>query len=283
MNKSTFLSLIIASMAATSCGSSTSNADADAGQQGLISNFAISETFKTATASYLCEGDTTFGAGVPVYTTRSVSVQWPERFGSNDLTCLHDSLLSAVFDSRPAEIDAAIGDFLAHPAGFGDYKLSKVDSVPAGNVRELFHDVRCHTVGFCDSYIVYKIERTEYQGGAHSSYSASFLNYDVRHNNVLDFSEVLLPGNDNAILDVVKSTLCDQFYASSLQELAEKAGIFTDQIFLSHNIYLTDHSIVFYYNPYDIAPWAVGAVEVAVPWYEISQYLTPGVRSLMSK
>lgn len=289
MNKSTnyILSIIALLAAATSCGNaSKTEATADGSQQGAIRNFVINETFKTATATYLCQGDTTFGSDVAVYTTRSVSVQWPERFGDNDMACLHDSLLSAVFDSKPAEIDAAIGDYLAHPIGYGDYKLVKADSVPyagADAVRELTQSVRCHTVGFCDSYIVYRIEHTEYRGGAHSSYSAMFLNYDIAHNNVLDFGEIFLAGNDDAILSAVKTSLCDQYFAATLEELAEKSGIFTDQIFLTHNVYLTDSSIVFYYNPYDIAPWAVGPIEVEVPWYCLDEYITPAVRSLLTR
>ena len=166
MNKSTSYILgIITLLCASACGNS---GKADAGtnadtRQGAIKNFAINETFKTASASYLCEDDTTFGDDVAVYTTRTVSVQWPERFGDNDLSCLHDSLLSAVFDSKPAEIDAAIGDYLAHPIGFGDHKLARVDSLPDvgyDRMRELWQKVSCHTVGFCESYIVYKIEHS---------------------------------------------------------------------------------------------------------------------------
>ncbi|MGN1246409.1 MAG: RsiV family protein [Muribaculaceae bacterium] len=289
MNKSTMSLLgIIALLSASACANTAAKGDAtsdSATAQGAINNFIINETFKTASATYRCDGDTTFGADVAVYTTRSVSVQWPENFGATDISCLHDSLLSAVFDSKPAEIDAAIGEYLAHPIGFGDYKLSRVDSLPAGDydtVRELWQKVRCHTVGFCESYIVYKIEHSEYQGGAHPSYSANFLNYDIAHNNVLDFNEIFMPGNDEIILDVVKASLCDQYYATSLDELAEKSGIFIDQIFLTHNVYLTDDSIVFYYNPYDIAPWAVGAVEVEVPRFNLDQYLTPAVRELLN-
>ena len=48
-------------------------------------------------------------------------------------------------------------------------------------------------------------------------------------------------------------------------------------------MYLTDSSIVFYYNPYDIAPWAVGPVVVEVPTYNLDQYLTPTVQSLLNR
>ena len=280
----TLSALTAAIMLATSCGN-TGKTDTKDSQSRDINNFIIEETFKTASSCYKCVGDTTFGADTEVFTTSSVSVQWPEKFGDNNLKSLRDSLLASVCDSAPVSIDEAIGTFLAHPIGYGDCELQRIDSVPdaSASVRVLSQNIRCHTVGFCEHYIVYKIEADEYRGGAHPSYSAKFLNYDVKRNNVLDFNEIIQPGNDEIVLDVIKASLCDQYYATSLDELAEKSGIFTDQIFLTHNVYLTDSSIVFYYNPYDIAPWAVGPVVVKVPTYNLDQYLTPTVQSLLNR
>lgn len=268
-------------LTATSC-TKASKASDESNETPEICNFAIGETFKTAAACYRCVGDTTFGADTEVFSARSVSIQWPEKFGNNDLKGLQDSLLASVFDSRPAPIDKAIGYFITHPMGYGDYTLEKVDSMPeaSASVRVLTQDIRCHTVGFCERYIVYKIEEQGYMGGAHSSYGARFVNYDVKRNNVLDFDEIFTAGNEAILLDVLKASLCDLFYAGSLSELAEKSGIFTDQIFLTHNVYLTGNNIVFYYNPYDIAPWAVGPIEVPIPVYNLDQYLTDEARDL---
>ena len=277
----TLSALTAAIMLATSCGNA-GKTDTKDSQSRDINNFIIEETFKTASSCYKCVGDTTFGADTEVFTTSSVSVQWPEKFGDNNLKSLQDSLLASVFDSAPVSIDEAIGTFLAHPIGYGDCELQRIDSVPdaSASVRVLSQNIRCHTVGFCEHYIVYKIEADEYRGGAHPSYSAKFLNYDVKRNNVLDFNEIFAEDSDSIILDVIKASLCDMYYADSLTELAEKSGIFTDRIFLTHNVYLTGNNIVFYYIPYDIAPWAVGPIEVVVPYYNLEQYLTDEAQDL---
>ena len=284
MNKSAIFSFLVAAVAATACGNASKHTHAASpAEPGKIRNFDIAMTVKSASASYLCVADTTFGADVPVFSTSSVSVQWPERLGDAVPSCLHDSLLSTLFASKPASVDAAIADFVAHPIVNGDYKLQPVDSVPSGNVRELFQNINCHTLQLSDDYIVFTVECSEYSGGAHPSYSASFLNYDVRNKNVLDFNEIFLPGNDDAILSQVVKALCGRFHAASLQELQEQAGFFIDSLFLTHNVYLTRENVVFFFNPYEIAPWAEGPVEVPVPWYEVDQFITANVRALIYK
>ena len=50
---------------------------------------------------------------------------------------------------------------------------------------------------------------------------------EEKRNNVLDFNEIFAEDSDSIILDVIKATLCDMYYADSLTELAEKSGIFT--------------------------------------------------------
>ena len=95
-----------------------------------ISNFEIYEEFKTASAAYLCKGDTTFGKSVKVYTTASISVQWPRRFGDSDVKSLQDTILAHSFVTPKASIDSCIVDFISCPIGYGEYALEKVDFQP---------------------------------------------------------------------------------------------------------------------------------------------------------
>jgi hypothetical protein len=63
-----------------------------------------------------------------------------------------------------------------------------------------------------------------------------------------------------------------QYDVSSLAELDAK-GIFSDQLFLTHNFYISGDSVVFHYNPYDIAPYSEGAIDVVVPYLQIADYV----------
>ena len=95
-------------------------ADSDGANGGDISNYEIYEEFKTASANYLCEGDTTFGKDVKVYTTASISVQWPRRFGDADVKALQDTIIAHTFATPKASIDSCIIDFISKPVGYGE-------------------------------------------------------------------------------------------------------------------------------------------------------------------
>lgn len=273
MRTSLIATAAIAAIAMASCGEKQAESSAD------ISNFEISETYKTAWATYLRVDDSTFGDNVQVYSQAAISIQWPNKYGDNDISCLQDSLIANVFGFTGVSIDQAISDYVAQPLGYGDFELLKVEDPDPEGVT-LLQSVSVHTVGFCERYIVYKITEFENNGGAHPVYASKFLNYDIRRNQVLEFSDIFVADSEQALLDAITAELLDMYFSADLEELEEKSGIFTDQIFLTDNIYITGSDIVFFYNPYDIAPWAVGAIEVPLHEYDLEDILTPEAKAL---
>ena len=257
-----------------SCGSKTGDS-----ATLPIDNFEINETFKTASATYSIAPANGGDEYTADYTQTAVSIQWPVKYGENDITSLQDSLIANVFGLEGVTIDQAITSFLEMPLGYGDYDLTLVDEPrPGGDVW--LTSVSAHTVGFCERYIVYRITEFEDNGGAHPSYASKFLNYDIRRNAVLDFNDIFSPGNDEALLDAVVAGLLDLYFAYSPEELEEKSGIITESIYLTHNIYITGSDIVFHYNPYEIAPGSVGPIEVQLHEYDLEEFLTPEALAL---
>ena len=72
----------------------------------------------------------------------------------------------------------------------------------------------------------------------------------------------------------MKQSLLSNYFCSSLDEVAEKSGIFINDLFVSHEIYLTGDEVVFFFNPYEIGPWAIGTVEIPVPVATLSECLS---------
>lgn len=247
-----------------------------------IDDFEIGEVYKTAKMSYKLVGDTTYGKGVSVYNTTSVTMQWPTRFGNNDVKALQDSLMLIVLDTTGIDINSAINHYISKPWWEGGGKPELVADVPAvsDSVRILERNVKMSSVGFCDTYMVFRIDYYEDFGGAHPNYYSHFLNYDIKNNKLLYYKDVFKPGTDAALLEVVKQGLCKKYMAGSLEELGEKSGIFIDQINVSREIYLTGDNVVFHYNPYAIGCWAAGTIDLEVPAYELLDYLTDTAKTL---
>ena len=240
--------------------------ESDGATGGDIDNYEVYEEYKTASASYLCEGDTTFGSSVKVYSTTSISVQWPRRFGNADVKALQDTIIAQTFVVPKASIDSCIVEFVSQPIGYGESVLRRVNDVPAASdsVRVMSKNISVKSVGFCEKYVVFKIEQDQYNGGAHPSYFANYVNYDLKHKRVLTYANIFKPGSDDLLMTILKNALMQNYYAENLDEVAERSGIFVDELFVSHKVYLTGDEIVFFYNPYDIGPWAIGTVEIPV-------------------
>lgn len=63
----------------------------------------------------------------------------------------------------------------------------------------------------------------------------------------------------------------------------EKAGIFTSQLTSPGYPYISNNTLYFHYNPYDIAPYSRGMVDVAVYPYEVDRFLTPEAKALFDE
>ena len=271
-------------LATTGCGqassvSSGSDSTAVASMDATISNFEVNQTIKKVGRPYLCDGDTVFGAEHKVYTESTATIQWLTRFGDNDLTTLQDSLVSVAFKARGHNIDSVLTSYATHPKYMGTGTLKPVDRIENpddyDHVCVMYANVNARIVELSENIIVYKVEFDEYSGGAHPSYAAQFINYDPRNNRTLAFDQIFRPESADSLLSFVKEKLCRQYYVESIDKLAEVSGIFVDQIFVSHNVFFSPQGLTFYYNPYDIGPWAIGSVEVKAYDYELKPFLTP--------
>ena len=98
---------------------------------------------------------------------------------------------------------------------------------------------------------------------------------------MLMFNDIFAPGNEDGLLEVLTQALLDKFYASSVEDLARKTDIYADRLFASRDVYLTGEEVVFHYNPYDIAPWSAGEIDVAVPAVLLLDFLTPEALDLL--
>lgn len=244
-----------------------------------ISNFEMNSVYKTAWRSYRVEADTTFGRR-NVFSTVGVSLQWPTRYGDNDVTALQDTILTRAFGTTGMDVDTAIKDFLSRPIGSEEHDVTVVPAADEG-APGYSKQVRVNTIGFCERFIVYECNYWLNEGGAHPNYYSHYINYDIARNRMLMFNDIFAPGNEDGLLEVLTQALLDKFYASSVEDLARKTDIYADRLFASRDVYLTGEEVVFHYNPYDIAPWSAGEIDVAVPAVLLLDFLTPEALDLL--
>lgn len=109
--------------------------------------------------------------------------------------------------------------------------------------------------------VTYQIYNYSFTGGAHPNYAYVPFTYDLSAGKVLTFDLLFKPGSDAKLQTLIEEALANQLGVSSPAKLGN-AGIFMDQMFVSHNVFVSDGQIVFHYNPYDIGPYALGQIDV---------------------
>ena len=119
-----------------------------------------------------------------------------------------------------------------------------------------------------DSLLVYSISRSSYTGGAHGMYTLSWHNYSIAGGYELALSDLFTPEQQESLLTLIKHKLYEQFEATGDEDLAAQ-GLFPEYIAATENFEVSEDGITFYYNPYDIAAYALGRIEVHISGEEL--------------
>jgi hypothetical protein len=123
--------------------------------------------------------------------------------------------------------------------------------------------------------ISFSINESSYTGGAHGMYSQAFLNIDLDIMQSLALSDILLAGYE-AELNVTGEKIFRQVKELNRNANLEKSGYWFERGFaLNDNFLITEKGLLFYFNAYDIAPYALGATEILIPYSEIKNLIDP--------
>lgn len=283
MNLKFYTPMVAGLLMLSACSQSASKGDNDASvtTEGIV-NFEVKQTIKTLDRTYACKGaSAVFDDSIPVFSVVRMAVQWPEKMGDCNIKVLQDSLLSMMFDDPAINIDESMVRAGENPEGADLFTMQPIDSLPNEGAMVYMRDMISSVVTFSRHYVVYEVLTSVYDGGAHGLTNSRYLTYDLDKGRVIDANVMFKPDSGDALLKAIKSELMADNGVSTLKELDAK-GFFSDQIYVSHNVYLQGYDVVFHYNPYEIAPYSEGSVDVRIPFYEISDQLTPEVLNIFN-
>ncbi|MDE5690546.1 RsiV family protein [Duncaniella sp.] len=270
-----FLASAALALALTACGGSGSGRKADA---GLINEFQVSEVLMTADRDYRVSMD--YGdAYLELYT----SIHWPERLGDNDISVLRDSLLYFAYgDTTVTDIRAAIRAYLDDTSIVEGIKtVTEVDSLPADTMT-YFNNVTASVMEINEDMATYQVVSSTYLGGAHPMTSVRPFTYSFAQGQVIGLDNMFLPGvTVDSIMPVIRTALARQL--SVPVDALDRGGIFVSQLTYPGKPYIASNTLYFHYDPYEIGPYALGPVDVAVYPDEVDRFLRPDVKSLFDQ
>ena len=268
--------LVLALSACHSSGSDSESASEPIAKNGEINTFEISQSIKTSSATYAI-------TGMPdsCHITLSASITWPRELGKYDIHVLQDSILKCAFPTYSGhDIDDAIKHYIESPAEVFDndstLTFKMVDSATE-SINSYTCDVTMSMLEITLDYVTYRADYSAYLGGAHPMWSSDIFTYAFSQAQVLTLANLFNPGYEKALLPIVTQAVADELSVST----SELQGMLLNDMFISPIVYLYNGMIVFHYNPYDILPYAAGAIEAKVAPYEVSDILTPAAKTLL--
>jgi hypothetical protein len=121
--------------------------------------------------------------------------------------------------------------------------------------------------------MVYRVDYSEYTGGAHDTYSSTFLNMDLKLMRPLRLDDLFAGDYKDALTNFIWTQLMADNKVGSRKELEDMGYASMNDITPSENFYLDKKGITFYYNVYDIAPFVMGPTQVTLPFALLEQLL----------
>ena len=121
---------------------------------------------------------------------------------------------------------------------------------------------------FCFSTCVYS-----FTGGAHGLNTIKYTCVDLDNGSVITGKDLFIDDYESLLSPVILEKLVEMQKVKSPKEL-EKTGFFDiSDIKPNNNFYLNEKGITFVYNPYEIAAYFIGILEVFIPYEDITAVL----------
>ncbi|WP_129713612.1 DUF3298 and DUF4163 domain-containing protein [Pedobacter sp. SYP-B3415] len=127
-------------------------------------------------------------------------------------------------------------------------------------------------------FLVFEAMNFAYTGGAHGNHGITFTCFDLKTKRRLKLKDIV--NIDSAGLQRQIEKRFRQQYGlapgASLKEI-----LFDDFLAANENVYFNDKGIGFLYNPYEIAAYAAGELEVFVPYTDVRGFIVPAFKQRM--
>ena len=120
---------------------------------------------------------------------------------------------------------------------------------------------------------VYHVYLDYYEGGAHGISQHLTMNFEQSTGRQLMLPDIFVPGFESRLSTILHKALCEYVGVKTDKELKNQGYLFSTDMFPSENFILGDDAITFIYNPYEIAPYEKGSIELKIAYNAVDEIL----------
>lgn len=119
----------------------------------------------------------------------------------------------------------------------------------------------------------YVLTENYYSGGAHPTSVTTMLRFNTDNGHKIDLEEVFVDTCMTTLTERLTTRLMRNLGVASLDSLHKLGYLDMIDMFVTDNFMLEKDSITFFYNPYDIAPYAVGTTTIKFSYDELKDIM----------
>jgi hypothetical protein len=160
-----------------------------------------------------------------------------------------------------------------------EYQAQK-DAGMAGESLNWFYR---ETVALCaktSATMVVSLDREYYTGGAHAMTERNYYVFDLGNGNRLFLADILEEDALSALQKLAEGELRSAMNIPLRVPLTEK-GFFSDSLDILYDFYISSRGMGIQWDPYEIAPYSTGPMEILIPSNLIGGLLNPRGLSLL--
>ena len=119
----------------------------------------------------------------------------------------------------------------------------------------------------------YAMDVYEYTGGAHGNRYLLIQNYDLRTGDAVSEQDLFIDDYFEPLKTLLLEALIAQTDKAETKKDLRRLGYSVADVVPNENFYVTPAGIAYVYNPYEIAPYAIGCIQISIPWDSVRHLL----------
>ena len=119
----------------------------------------------------------------------------------------------------------------------------------------------------------YAMDVYEYTGGAHGNRYLLIQNYDLQTGDAVSEQDLFIDDYYEQLNTLLLEALIAQTDEAETRKDLRRLGYSVADVVPNENFYVTDEGITYVYNPYEIAPYAMGCIQISLSWDSIRHLL----------
>lgn len=225
---------------------------------------------------------------IPLYDTTSypsATLSWalkiPESSSKKDIdSFVNNSLFNIVCDDscNCSSIEEAINYYAENykeNLRIENMSLEEENDELKGRILELvgvsFEEFNMDVLYNKNGLFSFTIVKNSYSGGAHGMTNETGYILDLKSKTILYYNDIFK--EIDSLQQILLDYLMKAHNVSQYDDMYELGFFNSLEFFVSENIALTKEGIVWIYNPYEIAPYAMGIIKILIPYKALEHYI----------